>query len=373
MIPGLSHAGGASRSRSSSAVDSLSAPSGFISNKRPADASPVRMSSASGVGSSLSPMQVDEHDGERPRKRLNRGALPESPDPLNLLNAPGSPEIIRPGQRRKVNNNILSSSISSDESFLESTGDFAGPSKPRLVRGERASSPTPRITPDHTPVHPQNDAKFNMFRFSHPEHAPTRVVAAWQHSGGDEARATTLLNDASWQPPSPKPSPIVTTVKRTQTSAELGRVKEVEDATKAERARVREMGKKSMIYAKPGSSATPVAPVAKAVPNLVKSSSYTPTSARQSTPPTPDSPEVVRAPGKRFKRKVIESDSEGDYASSDDDNDEKSEGPDPNEIQALEHFNSATPEALQELTGKYYLRRIYLYSTIQCRLQRRAS
>lgn len=349
-IPGLSQAGVTSRSRSSSAVDSLSAPSGFISNKRHSDASPMRMSSTSGIGSSVSPMQVDEHDGERPRKRLNRGELPESPDPLNLLNTPGSPEIIRPGQRKKVNSNILPSSISSDESFLESTGDIAGPSKPRLVRGERANSPTSRITPERTPVHPQNDAKFNMFRISHPEHPPTRVVAAWQHSGGDEGKATTLLKDTSWQPPTPKPSPIVT-VKRIQTSAELGRVKEVEDATKAERARVREMGKKSIIYAKPGSSAAPATPMAKAIPNLVKSSSHTPTPARQSTPPTPDSPEVVRAPGKRLKRKVIESDSEGDYASSDDDNDKTSQGPDINELQALEHFNSATPEALQELTG----------------------
>ncbi|KIP08428.1 hypothetical protein PHLGIDRAFT_69414 [Phlebiopsis gigantea 11061_1 CR5-6] len=189
-----------------------------------------------------------------------------------------------------------------------------------------------------------------MFRISHPEHPPTRVVAAWQHSGGDEGKATTLLKDTSWQPPTPKPSPIVT-VKRIQTSAELGRVKEVEDATKAERARVREMGKKSIIYAKPGSSAAPATPMAKAIPNLVKSSSHTPTPARQSTPPTPDSPEVVRAPGKRLKRKVIESDSEGDYASSDDDNDKTSQGPDIHELQALEHFDSATPEALQELTG----------------------
>lgn len=304
------------------------------------------------MGSSVLPVLLSGHDGERPRKRQNRGDSPPSPDPIDLFDTPGSPEIVRPGQRRKPNASVLSSSVSSsvssDESLLESSREVAGPSKPRLVRGERTSSPALRFTPEYSHAPPQNDAKLNMFKFSHPEHPPARVVAAWQHSGGDEAKATVLLGDPSWHPPTPKPSPIAM-VKRIQKSAELGRVKEVDDASKAERARVREIGRKSMIYAKPGSSvATP--PTSKAIPNLVKSSSATPVPLRQPTPTTPDSPEVIRAPGKRIKRKVIESDSEPDYAESDEDKGD-SEPDDANEQAAFDYLNSSSSEALQELTG----------------------
>ena len=49
-IPGLAHTTDASHSQSSSAVDSLSAPSGFVSNKRPADAFSTHTSSTSGAG-----------------------------------------------------------------------------------------------------------------------------------------------------------------------------------------------------------------------------------------------------------------------------------------------------------------------------------
>lgn len=350
-IPGLNQASLGGRSASSSAIDSLSAPSGFISNKRPVDAFSSLSLDANAREQTTSPVKLNGHDGERPRKRQNRGDSLASPDPIDLFDSPGSPEIMRPGQRRKPNTNLLSSPVSSDESLLESTRDVAGPSKPRLVRGQRANSTTSSTTEP-----PPNDAAYIRFKFSHPEHPVSRCSAAWQHSSGDEAKATALLNDPSWQPPL-KSAPVAV-VKRVQTPAELGRVKEVEEASKAERARFREKGKQSIIYAKAGPSSV-APPPAKAIPNNIKSSSATPARATPPIPVTPDSPEVGR-PTKRLKRKVVESDSEPDYADDDEDNGD-SASDDINEQAAFDYFNSASPEALQELTGMLTSIRIELF------------
>ena len=289
----------------------------------------------------MSPPQVSGYDAERPRKRQNRGDTPPSPDPLNLFEMPDSPAVMRPGQRRKPQT-TMPSSTSSDESPAETSRDVAGPSKPRLVRGGRSNAPTPLSSSTDLLA----SANFVRFKFGYPEHPLPRIQAAWQHGGGDEARAAALLNDPSWQPPPPKPTGVVA-VKRAQDTADIGRVKEVEEANKAERARVKQMGKKSMIYAKPG----PSSPV-KAIPNIVKSSSATPAPPPTTppTPATPDNPELSRARSKRLKRKVIESDSEPDYKDSDE-GESDPEQEDENQRTAFEYFNSATAEALQELTG----------------------
>jgi SWI/SNF-related matrix-associated actin-dependent regulator of chromatin subfamily A containing DEAD/H box 1 len=341
-VPGLVHADIDGPSGSSIAYDPLSAPSGFVSNKRPTDAPSNNPWASNGVASSVVISPRDVHDGEPPRKRQNRGNTPPSPDPLNLLDTPNSPEILRPGQRRRPNTSLLASSPSSDESVPDIPRNSAGPSKPRLVRGERAPLPPISSTEDV-----QSKAAFLRFKFSQPTEAPARIQAAWSSSGGDETKAAALLSDPSWQPPQPKPPPGAV-VRRPQESPELGRVKEVEDATKAERARVRERGKKSIIYAKHGQPVT--SPLAsRAIPSTVtKSSSSTPL-LPPSTPPTPDSPEIGRARLKHIKRKVIDSDSEPEYAESDDKDD--SDSGDANERAAFKYFNSATPEALQELTG----------------------
>ncbi|EKM54402.1 uncharacterized protein PHACADRAFT_97789 [Phanerochaete carnosa HHB-10118-sp] len=107
------------------------------------------------------------------------------------------------------------------------------------------------------------------------------------------------------------------------------------------------MGKKSMIYAKPG----PSSPV-KTVPNTIQSPSATPVPPPTTppTPATPDSPELSRPAPKRLRRKIVESDSEPDYRDSDDDETDFEEY-NANQEAAFEYFNTATAEALQELTG----------------------
>lgn len=338
-IPGLVHTPSEVHSRSSTAPDALSAPSGFTSTKRTADAFSSHEPRPTAPQTPNMSSPLNGHDGERPRKRQNRGDSPASPDPIDLLESPGSPEIVRPGQRRKAQASVLSSSASSDESLHESTRDVAGPSKPRLVRGQRSDSAASSAT-EGLP----NSANFLLFQFSNPTHTAARARAAWQQSGGDAARATTLLNDPAWQPPKPV---AVATVKRAQHPAELGRVKEVEEASKAERARVKEMGKKSMIYASRPGLPTVTPPASKAIPNTVKSSSATP--ARAATPLSPGSPEIGRARPKRLQRRVVDSDSEADFAESDDAKSDDED--DVNEQAAFDYFNSCSPAALQELTG----------------------
>ncbi|GJE95475.1 ATP-dependent helicase [Phanerochaete sordida] len=344
-IPGLNHATVDGRSRSSSTVDPLLSASGFTSSKRPADAFLPHTPNANGLASSMSPPSANGHDVERPRKRQNRGETPPSPDPLDILNAPDSPQVLRPGQRRKPQTITLSTS--SDDSLVESSRDIAGPSTSRLVRGERLAAPTPSSSSDLL-----NTGNFLAFKISYPLESFARIQAAWQLSGADQSKAAALLSDPTWQPPPPPPPrPIaVATVKRAPEAADMGRVKEVEEANKAERARVKEMGKKSMIYAGRG-PASPVKAVA-SIASVATSSSSTPVPPPSTppTPATPDSPEVGRAQPKRLRKKVIESDSEPDYRDSDDEASEEEEE-DANRQTAYEYFNSATAEALQELTG----------------------
>lgn len=347
-FPGLNHAAVNGRSRPSTTVDPLSSASGFTSNKRPADASPARARGANGLGTSMSPPPVNGHDLERPRKRQNRGdtPVPPSPDPLDLFKVPDSPEVLRPGQRRRPQ--AMSLSTSSDESLAESSREVAGTSKPQLVRGEHSDAPTPPSSSSDV----VNAANFVVFQVSHPEHSLPRIRAAWQQSGGDQNKASALLADPSWQPPPPPPPPqakpvSVAAVKRAPDAVDVGRVKEVEEANKAERARVKEMGKKSIIYARAGPSSP-----TKAATSVATSSSSTPAPPPTTppTPATPDSPELGRARPRRLRKHIVESDSEPDFQDSDKDESDKEEE-DANEQAAFDYFNSATAEALQELTG----------------------
>lgn len=332
-IPGLHHTDMGRPPPRPFVDDPLTAPSGFIIGNSTASSS---SGYSRGIRDDRSTEPQEGRDGERPLKRQNRGQSPPSPDPLNVLDTPDSPEIVRPGQRRKPNGAVPMSIVSSDDSFSEASKD-AGPSRPRLIRG-------PRTVPQ-TPPTPQSDAAATRFRISHPEHDPTRAQAAWQEAGGDVARATALLNDSSWQPHRPSN---IATVKTPQKSVESGRVKELEDATKAGRAALREKGKKSMIYAK-SALPTTTPPASKAIPNTTKPAPATPV-----RPPTPDSPEVSLPQPKRLKRKIIDSDSEPDFDDSEDDR-HSSDAEDANEQQAYDYFNSASSEALQELTGAYVL------------------
>ncbi|THG99947.1 hypothetical protein EW026_g2522 [Hermanssonia centrifuga] len=255
---------------------------------------------------------------------------------------PGSPEIQRPGHRRRPGASVVSEAASSDESFSEVSKDIAGPSKPRIVRGHHTeASATPQS---------EEDPRFTRFKITQPFHTADAVRAAWDQSGQDVRKATALLDDPTWKPPVSSP---VVTPKTAQQRFETGRVRELEEATKAQKARVRQLGKQSLIYAKQNPAATP--PVSKAP--LVSIRAHSPATTSPATitpaaPPSPTSPEVTQPRTKRLKRKVVESDSEPDYVESDEDNSRgKSSEEDTHELEALEYFNSAAPEALQELTG----------------------
>jgi SWI/SNF-related matrix-associated actin-dependent regulator 1 of chromatin subfamily A len=220
-------------------------------------------------------------------------------------------------------------SYSSDDSLPDITRIVAGPSKARLMKG-RPSSPDASPTND-----PSADPKFIRFKVTMPLESPARIQNAWIQAKGDVKRATELLSDPSWVAP-----------KKVQDDV-TGRVKEIDEATKAQRMAAREKGKKSMIYAnrpvldtKPSTS-TP--PVSKRVIDLTAPS-----------PASLGSPLAPPGRRKRVKKLVVNSDSEAAFQDSDDDDERSNKRGRPditNETRALDYFNTAAAEALQELTG----------------------
>lgn len=336
-IPGLVHSDNAWRSLTSSTVDLLSQSSGFTASSAPLDASSTRSLGSNGWTPSASSTEQSSREGEPPRKRLNRGQSP--PDPRDLFNSPDSPEIQRPGQRRRLIHDGTITSMSSDESMSEATRDMAGSSKPRIIRGHRDEPPTQEHP---SPEKPTKDPLLTRFIITQPGHDPWRVQCAWEQCNGDAKAATLLLDDASFQPTRPSAPKPVATVKPVQHRGDIGRVKEVDEATKAERQRVREMGKKSMIYA-PHKLQPMTPPVSKVISNTTVAS-----------PISPISPEIVKPRTKLLKRKVVESDSEPDWSDDDSNHSQQHDDDDANELKALEYFNSAAAEELQELTGTFH-------------------
>ncbi|KAI0930414.1 hypothetical protein AcV5_007137 [Taiwanofungus camphoratus] len=327
-IPGLIHSDHPSQSSNSHFGDPLAAPSGFVAGADVPHASFTRPWGVNGRKIS----DVDDSDnGGPPRKRVNRGHSPR--DPIDLLGIPDSPEVQHPGLRRKLNGSVPISSVSSDESLPDVKDVVTGATKPRIVRGDRTLHPQ-SPSPEHS--HSENEeTRFTRFKLTQPQHSLDYVRAAWRQASGNVPKATALLDDPRWKPPAPPPiTPI------TRPSIETGRVKEIDDATKAQRAAVREKGKKSLIYMKPGSIPTPL-------------SSSKPLTQSPSTSRTLTSPEVVQPSVKRLKRKVVDSDSEPEFIDSGDDSVrfKRTKDESGHENHTLDYFNSAAAEALQELTG----------------------
>jgi SWI/SNF-related matrix-associated actin-dependent regulator 1 of chromatin subfamily A len=229
-----------------------------------------------------------------------------------------------------VNNVTDNMSSSSDDSLPDIPRIVAGPSKPRIMKGRPS-------TPDASPANdPSTDPKFIRFKVTMPLESPARIQNAWIQAKGDVKKATELLSDPSWVAP-----------RRVQDDV-TGRVREIDEATKAQRMAAKEKGKKSMIYAnrpvleaKPGIS-TP--PVSKRVIDLTAAS-----------PAAPITPLVPPARRKRVKKLVVNSDSEGAFQDSDEDERTNKRGriDITNESRALDYFNTAGAEALQELTGMF--------------------
>lgn len=170
------------------------------------------------------------------------------------------------------------------------------------------------------------------------------IKAAWDEAKHDVKLASQLLQDPSWSPKlSITPSPTAAT------KAETGRVKELDEAKTAERAAIREKGKKSMIYLN-----------RMAVENSKPLPTHGAVPARRSSPPPakrpspPPSPDIAFPRRKRTKKAIVESDSDEAYEDSDGDRGRRSQQTpeeDIEEIRALSYFNGASVEALQELTG----------------------
>lgn len=267
-----------------------------------------------------------------PRKRPNLG-----PTTIDLTNSPDSPQVRRPGAKRRVASEVDSSS---DEDFLPETL-MEGPSKSRITR----SRPPPAVpfVPPPAPITPDNDILFMRFKLTMPMEDPRRVEAAWAQSRKDVKVATALLSDVNWSPPAPIVAPIPIPAPGLSPSPNkdaVGRVKEVDEATKAQRIATKELGKKSAIYAN------------RTTLDTVQFRHYTPPQPVERTVSSP-APRIM--PRKRITRKlVVDSDSEPNYTDSDDELQNRSR-PDDTErygLRALAYFNTSSSEALQELTGQ---------------------
>jgi SWI/SNF-related matrix-associated actin-dependent regulator 1 of chromatin subfamily A len=166
-----------------------------------------------------------------------------------------------------------------------------------------------------------------------PQHTPGVVQTAWLHANGDVKKATELLSDPHWDHTPSVSKPEV---------EDVGRVKEIEEASKAERAAVKEKGKKSMIYANRSvldNKAQRVTTPPPFKPVIDPSSS-------------PISPVVAPRRRKRIKKMVFESEPELELTDSDDQRVQVRRRQDSSDqVKALDYFNTTGPEALQELTG----------------------
>ncbi|KAG5735121.1 hypothetical protein E4T56_gene20447 [Termitomyces sp. T112] len=321
--PNFSNMSNSLTQRRSMVSDPLTAPSGFLSTGSHFHASLRRP--RSGDEGQVGVVQ----DDSPPRKRLNLGPALDASD---VLTSPPSPEIQRPGQRRRVmNNDIESNSTTSDDSLPDVANIRAGPSRPRIKR-DRSPSPDASSNLD-----PTSDTKFIRFRLTMPMESPHRVEAAWNSTGGDVKKATELLSDPAWVPPP-------TSADTEANKDAVGRVKEIDEATRAKREAVKEKGKKSLIYAnrtnldiKPPSISTPLQRVI---------------DLTVATPTSPETPMVVPR-RKRIQKMVVDSDEDEDFVESDDDERQGSQGrADPsNDMRALEYFNTSSADGLQELSG----------------------
>ncbi|TFK54430.1 hypothetical protein OE88DRAFT_1655084 [Heliocybe sulcata] len=306
--------------------DPLASSSGFINASSASNAS----FSHPGAGSSRGISQVEGSADVEPPKKRPHVASP-SRDPIDLFNLPSSPEVVRPGQKRKT---IVDESASSDDSLPEVRDILSGP-KNRIVRGARpqeqgAASPEVLLSEAD-----QNALK--KFTLTMPLHPPARVRAAFLEAGKDVREATRLVEDNSWSPKA----------KASSQSSVTGKVKELEEAAKAEKAAAKERAKKSFIYAnrpvldKSQKKTTPP-------PSTVKVPGKT-----IDLTDSPTSPAVGARPTKRAKKLLIdESDSEASGSELDTKRIGRRSAEDLSDAgRALKYFNTAAVEALQELTG----------------------
>lgn len=304
-------------------LDPLSAPTGFVFN-----ASGNASFRNGRFGTESASSSVIERDDGPPRKRQNRGPLEDAFDGTDVLS---SPEIRRATQRRRiVSGGTDIQSVTSDDSLPEGLA-ISGSSTSRLTKLPATPSPGSSFAAG-------TSTEFIRFKYTMPQYSPDRIHAAWVQANGDEKMATTLLGDPSWAPASPS--------NRSQQEA-MGRVQELDEESRARRAAAKEKGKKSMIYANRSN-----------LENNTIIVSTPPASKRplEISPLSPLSPEtpIVRPQRKRLKKMVVDSDTEASESDHDAMNGRSRLGTS-DEMRALNYLNTAGPDALQELTGKYIL------------------
>ncbi|RXW25623.1 hypothetical protein EST38_g264 [Candolleomyces aberdarensis] len=225
-------------------------------------------------------------------------------------------------------------SLSEDDALPEPSSAIQdGPSKSRLVRERPSESPAMARTPSLP-----SPEKFTMFKMTNPDQSEARVTAAWIQANGDPVKAQAFLQDRNWSPVVGTPKPEV--------DKEVGRVKEIDDANKAQRAAVKEKGKQSAIYAnrlalETGGASVSTPPTSKVAPD----------GAAAASPASPMTPFVAGARQKKSKRLVLHSDSEQESEDDDGPDTKKPRVAASYETRVLEYFNTRTKAALQELTG----------------------
>ncbi|EAU91796.2 Fun30p [Coprinopsis cinerea okayama7 len=313
------------QARSLFGADPLSAPTTFTSSNTASSSSLRRQRTTDG-----STIQQEEP----PRKRLNRGPSQQSREVIDI---PSSPEVERAAVRRRPRtiSDSMEMSVSEDDSLPDVASAISGSSRSRLVRDRPTQgSPAPSISST-----PSNDAAYQLFKMAYPLDSDARVRAAWTQAGGDKSKAAAFLSNPSWSPPTPS---------RPQSNGaekETGRVKEIDEANKLQRAAVREKGKKSMIYAN-----RPILETNISTPPVSKIASETAVASPVS-PATPFLPAARKI--KRTKKLVLDSESEADDSDSDDDREVKKArvAESSYTTRALNYFNTRDVAALQELTG----------------------
>jgi len=261
-------------------------------------------------------------DDSRPRKRINRG--PQSPDPIDLTLS--SPEALRPAQRRRV---------------ISSSDDSELPSNAPSNSFRRAGNPPDSSTDD------EEKRVYTRFRVSNPQYPPDLIDAAWKEARRNEEAALRLLQNPNWKPKAPEPVSPAKAIR--SESSTTGRVREVEEAHKAQRAAAKEKSKKSSIYANrlalDLTHQRPVTPPLKSQPKV-------------KTPIELDSPvSPVVAIRRKGAKRVVESESEAEAEAEGSGDDSRGSSPVPvelteYEVRALEFFNTSKLEELQELTGE---------------------
>lgn len=318
VIPGLIHTNGWGTGESFGG-DPLSAPSGFANYNGTPHASLPRQRGDQARRMS----DVEGMEGDGPSRKRLRGESQQAPN----MNSPGSPDIRLPDQRNRMSHNSAAGlSISEEETMPEIRDLFDSPSKPHIVHERLDSHGSTSLV---TPQAEIEDLKFTRFALTMPQHRKDVVRLAWQQTSGDARKASDLLQDTGWlrnPSGSTQPSPEV-----------IGRVKEIDEVTKAQRAAARELGKSSLIYANRPAPRISTPPTSKGAIPII------------SSPVTPLSPDVSRPRAKRAKKIVVDSDSETE--AEDIRHVSKRQKVTSDENRALDYLNNAGSDGLQELTG----------------------